>query len=148
MKVNSFYPVIMTKNVEECSEFFINNLEFETTFSSEWYISLIDKYDNEVAFLESSHTTIPEGFRNQVRGLLLNFEVDNVDKIYKKLKESLEDRIVLDIRDEEFGQRHFIVEGPEKILIDIIQVIEPTDEFKDNYEQKWVSYKKNKTRNY
>lgn len=136
MKVNSFYPVIMTKNVEECSEFFINNLEFETTFSSEWYISLIDKYDNEVAFLESSHTTIPEGFRNQVRGLLLNFEVDNVDKIYKKLKESLEDRIVLDIRDEEFGQRHFIVEGPEKILIDIIQVIEPTDEFKDNYEQK------------
>lgn len=136
MKVNSFYPVIMTKNVEECSEFFINNLEFETTFSSEWYISLIDKDDNEVAFLESSHTTIPEGFRNQVRGLLLNFEVDNVDKIYKKLKESLEDCIVLDIRDEEFGQRHFIVEGPDKILIDIIQVIEPTDEFKDNYEQK------------
>lgn len=44
MKVNSFYPVIMTKNVEESSEFFINNLEFETTFSSEWYISLIDKY--------------------------------------------------------------------------------------------------------
>lgn len=136
MKVNSFYPVIMTKNVEESSEFFINNLEFETTFSSEWYISLIDKYDNEVAFLESSHTTIPEGFRNQVRGLLLNFEVDNVDRIYKNLKESLEDRIVLDIRDERFGQRHFIVEGPEKILIDIIQVIEPTDEFKDNYEQK------------
>ena len=134
MKVNSFYPVIMTKNVEECSEFFINTLEFETTFSSEWYISLMDKYDNEVAFLESSHTTIPEGFRNQVRGLLLNFEVDNVDKIYKKLKESLENRIVLDIRDEGFGQRHFIVEGPEKILIDIIQVIEPTDEFKDNYE--------------
>lgn len=136
MKVNSFYPVIMTKNVEECSEFFINNLEFETTFSSEWYISLIDKYDNEVAFLESSHTTIPEDFRNQVRGLLLNFEVDSVDKIYKKLKASLEDRIVLDIKDEGFGQRHFIVEGPEKILIDIIQVIEPTDEFKDNYEQK------------
>ena len=136
MKVNSFYPVIMTKNVEECSEFFINNLEFEITFSSEWYISLIDKYDNEVAFLESSHMTIPAGFRNQVRGLLLNFEVDNVDKIYIKLKESLEDRIVLDIRDEGFGQRHFIVEGPEKILIDIIQVIEPTDEFKDNYEQK------------
>ena len=36
-------------------------------------------------------------------------------------------------KDEDFGQRHFIVEGPNKILIDVIQPIPPSEEFLKNY---------------
>ena len=41
--------------------------------------------------------------------------------------------IVYDIKNEDFGQRHFIVEGPNKILIDVIQPIPPSEEFLKNY---------------
>lgn len=134
MKVHSFYPVIMSSKVKNSAEFFIKYLEFERTFDSDWYISLADKNNNEIAFLQKDHNTIPIGFGKQISGLLLNFEVNDVDKVYKRFKEELESNIILEIRDEDFGQRHFIVEGPEKILLDIIQVIEPTEEYKDNYE--------------
>ena len=41
--------------------------------------------------------------------------------------------IVYNIKDEDFGQRHFIVEGPNEILIDVIQPIPPSEEFLKNY---------------
>jgi len=41
--------------------------------------------------------------------------------------------IVLDLKSEEWGQRHFIVEDPNGILIDVIQNIEPSAEFKEEY---------------
>ena len=65
------------------------------------------------------------------KGIILNFEVDNVDKIYNSIKDKVD--IVCDIKDENFGQRHFIVEGPSEILIDVIQPIPPSEEFLKNY---------------
>lgn len=42
MKINSFYPVLMTNKVRECADFFIKYFNFNTTFEANWYISLID----------------------------------------------------------------------------------------------------------
>ncbi len=134
MKINSYYPVIMVDEVKELSIFFQKYFGFKITFESDWYISLINKNNNEIAFLNKNHSTIPNGFGTKISGLLLNFEIDDIDSVYKNFKKELQSRIVLDLKDEDFGQRHFIVEGPEKVLIDIIQVIEPSDEYKENYE--------------
>jgi len=65
------------------------------------------------------------------KGIILNFEVDDVNKIYNSIKDKV--NIVYDIKDEDFGQRHFIVEGPNEILIDVIQPIPPSEEFLKNY---------------
>ena len=35
-------------------------------------------------------------------------------------------RIALGLRDEDFGQRHFIVEGPDGVLVDVIRPIPPS----------------------
>ena len=61
------------------------------------------------------------------KGIILNFEVDDVDKVYNSIKDKV--NIVYDIKDEDFGQRHFIVEGPNEILIDVIHPIPPSEEF-------------------
>lgn len=134
MKTNSFYPVIMTNEIKKCSRFFIKHFDFTTTFEADWYISLIDDNNNELAFLDYTHETIPSGFGLLQNGLLLNFEVDNVDKHYARLKKDLQNKIKLDIKSESFGQRHFIIEAPGKVLVDVIQVIEASDEYKINYE--------------
>ncbi len=134
MKINSFYPVLMVNEVKECADFFMKHFDFKMSFESDWYISLIDDNNNEIAILDYNHETIPEDYKFTTGGLLLNIEVDNVDETYDLIKDDLIDKIVLDIKSEDFGQRHFIIEGPNKILVDVIQEIPPSEEFMVNYE--------------
>jgi catechol 2,3-dioxygenase-like lactoylglutathione lyase family enzyme len=131
MKVSSFYPVICTGNVSELRDFYTGYFDFEVVFDAGWYVSLKRPGDPafELGILESQHETIPNGFRHPARGLLLNFEVDDVDAVYERLVNQHGLTPLLPIRSEEFGQRHFIIEDPAGVLIDIITEIPPTGEF-------------------
>jgi hypothetical protein len=65
------------------------------------------------------HETIPEAGRAPTRGLLINFEVSDPDAVYERaLAASLP--ILHSLRDEDFGQRHFITADPNGVLIDVI----------------------------
>ena len=70
------------------------------------------------------------------KGIILNFEVDDVDKVYNSIKDKV--NIVYDIKDEDFGQKHFIVEGPNEILIDVIQSIPPSEEYSQKNNKKKI----------
>jgi hypothetical protein len=39
----------------------------------------------------------------------------------------------LPLRTEAFGQRHFIVEAPDGVMVDVITVVPPTGEYADRY---------------
>ena len=41
--------------------------------------------------------------------------------------------ILLGLRDEAFGQRHFIAAGPNDVLIDVIKPIPPSEDFAARY---------------
>lgn len=132
MRVTSFYPVIMVDDVAASARFYREVLGFETTFESDWYVSL--RFEGgELAVLDRTHETIPDGFRMPVAGLLLNIEVDDATTEHARLvgAAGLVERLAL--RDEDFGQRHFIVEAPGGVLIDVIEPIEPSAEFAAAY---------------
>lgn len=132
MRIRSFYPVLMVDDVAVTARFYREELGFEVTFEADWYVSL--RFDGgELAILDRSHETIPEGFRETVRGLLLNVEVSDAAAEHARLvgERGLPERLTL--RDEAFGQRHFIVEAPGGVLIDVIEPIEPTAEFAAAY---------------
>lgn len=136
MKWNSFYSVILTDQISLSASFYTEYFGFEIVFESDWYVSLKCPQGNvpyELALLDAAHSTIPAAFRNKVQGLILNFEVDDVVAEYARLitKEKLP--LHLELRDEEFGQRHFITSDPSGVLIDIITVIPPSDSFIDQY---------------
>ena len=78
--------------------------------------------------IDSSHNTIPEQFRKQCEGIILNIEVDDVDTVYSRFMNKNHSLILLDIRNEDYGQRHFMIETPNKNLVDIIQLIQPSYE--------------------
>jgi uncharacterized glyoxalase superfamily protein PhnB len=129
MVLNSFYPVLMTNNVSATAAFFRNHLDFETTFDADWYVSL-RRERHELAVLDAAHETIPDGHRGRsTSGILLNLEVDDVDAEYRRLVVEGPLDAVLPIRSEAFGQRHFIVSGPDGVLIDVITPIEPDETF-------------------
>lgn len=135
MKTSSYYPVIMTGDVAGTAAFYQAHFKFEPLFSSDWYVHLQSSEDEKVtlAVLDGSHRTIPAQGRGRVSGLLLNFEVEDVDTVYEALR-AAGLPILLEIRDEDFGQRHFITADPNGVLIDVIKPIPPSADFAAMYD--------------
>ncbi|MFD9857994.1 VOC family protein [Streptomyces alboflavus] len=135
MKLTGFYPVICTARLTESRDFYTRLLGFETTFEADWYVSLRRPGDSpyELALLDHTHPTIPEAYRRPAQGLLLNLEVEDVDAEWERLvvREGLTP--ALELRSEDFGQRHFIVADPSGVLVDVITPIPPSGEFAGQY---------------
>lgn len=135
MKTTSYYPVIMTDDVAGTAEFYTAHFRFEALFTSDWYIHLQSKEDEKVtlAVLDGSHETIPAVGRGKVLGLLLNFEVEDVDAVYDVVR-AAGLPILRAIRDEDFGQRHFITADPNGVMIDVIKPIPPSADYAALYD--------------
>ncbi|NUK08753.1 VOC family protein [Streptomyces lunaelactis] len=133
--LTSFYPVICSRQLKESVEFYTTLLGFEKTFETDWYVSLrrSEAPHYELALVDAEHETVPEAFRRPAQGLLLNFEVTDVDAEHMRLVEQAGLTPELTLRSEDFGQRHFIVSAPDGVLIDIITPIDPSGEFATAY---------------
>lgn len=134
MKATSYYPVIMTDDVAATAAFYVEHFSFQAMFESDWYVHLTSSEDETVnlAILDGNHETIPADGRGRVSGLLLNFEVEDVDAVHERLA-AAGLPILRSLRDEEFGQRHFITRDPNGVLIDIITPIAPSEAFAAQY---------------
>ncbi|QWP75732.1 VOC family protein [Lysobacter sp. K5869] len=135
MKVTSYYPVIMTGDVAGTAAFYQAHFGFVALFAADWYVHLQSAADPSInlAVLDGGHHTIPEAARGRVGGLLLNFEVEDVDAVHARLV-AAGLPVLLSLRDEAFGQRHFITADPNGVLLDIITPIAPSEEFAAQYD--------------
>jgi catechol 2,3-dioxygenase-like lactoylglutathione lyase family enzyme len=134
MQINSFYPVLMTDKVATSRDFFVQHFGFQITFDADWYVSLKSADGRfELALLQHDHETIVEGFRMPAQGLLLNFEVEDVDAEYVRLIQQAGLPLKRELLTEDFGQRHFATVDPNGILIDVIQNVPPSTEFAAQY---------------
>ncbi len=134
MNVTSFYPVVLTDAVAATAGFYVAHFGFRPVFESDWYVHLRSAQDEAVnlAILDGGHHTIPEAGRGRTAGLILNFEVEDVDAHFERLSEACLP-MLLPLRDEAFGQRHFITADPNGVLIDVITPIPPSAEFAAQY---------------
>lgn len=134
MQLRSFYTVLCTDDVAGTAAFWQRHFGFKQVFDSGWYVHLTSEASDKahLAIIDFRHETIPAPFRKKAAGLLVNFEVDDVDALYAKAQaEGL--KIHLALRDEPWGQRHFIAEDPNGIAIDVIKPIPPSPEFAKQY---------------
>ncbi|MBY6049903.1 VOC family protein [Vannielia litorea] len=131
MKCTQYYPVLMCAEVAPRAAFYTQHFGFKPLFEADWYVHLQSAEDEGVnlALLQRDHGTIPaQGRGAEAGGLLLNFEVEDVDAVHARLK-AAGLPMLLDLRSEEFGQRHFITADPGGVLIDVITPIPPSDAF-------------------
>ncbi|RWQ67399.1 VOC family protein [Mesorhizobium sp.] len=134
MKTTSYYPVLMTGDVAGTKAFYIKHFSFKPLFESDWYVHLQSAGDRRVnlGIVQGDHETIPEEGRGRASGLLINFEVRDPDAVYERiLAAGLP--ILRTLRDEPFGQRHFITRDPNGVLIDVIKPIPPSAEFLEQF---------------
>ncbi len=134
MKCTQYYPVIQTDDVAGTTAFYVDHFRFKLAFESDWYCHLQSQEDESVniAVLKGDHETIPEEGHGTVGGLILNFEVADVDAEYERSK-AAGLPILKSLRDEPFGQRHYITRDPNGVLIDVIKPIPPSPEFLAQY---------------
>ncbi len=139
MQLNSFYPVLMSRQLRASRDFYVKFLGFQITFEADWYVSLKSADGRyELAFVAADHLTIVETYQMPTAGLLLNFEVSAVDAEYERLIERGGLPVVRALVTEDFGQRHFITVDPNGVLIDVIQIVPPSGEYAAQYtEQVW-----------
>ena len=135
MKCTSYYPVLTVADVAATAAFYRAHFRFMPLFEANWYIHLQSAEDPSVnlAILDAGHETIPEPARGtHSGGVLLNFEVDDVDAEFARVRNAGLP-ILQALRDEDFGQRHFITADPNGVMIDVITPIAPTTAFESGY---------------
>jgi catechol 2,3-dioxygenase-like lactoylglutathione lyase family enzyme len=120
MKLNAG---IITAKLAETKDFYTKTLGFGVTFENEFYLLMhTQNKEAELSFLLPDHPSQQVLFQKpfQGQGMYLTIEVDDVDMIYSSLKKKGV-TINIDIRNEPWGDRHFAIEDPNGIGIDIVK---------------------------
>jgi len=130
----SSFPVFTVNDLDEAKFFYTENLGFDVAFSGEWYIHLVSKSGVQVGFLLPNQPTQPPIFHKPYsgEGVIFSLEVEDADTAFEVAK-SKSLNIVLDLRSEDWGQRHFCIQDPNGIYLDIVQSFEPTEEYQSDY---------------
>ncbi len=134
IEAKSAFPVFTIKDLDKAKSFYTQNFGFDVVFSGDWYIHLVSKSGIQVGFLLPDQPTQPPIFQKSYpgEGVIFSLEVEDADAAYAAAKSnSLE--IVLELRSEDWGQRHFCIQDPNGIYLDIVQSFEPTEEYQTDY---------------
>ena len=111
-------------------------LNLEVVFEADWFVQLQDPTDRhvEIAFVRFDHPSVPAKDQSGSCGVIITMETDDVDAVYDEARNrGLE--VVLSLRDEEWGQRHFMTRDPEGLLVDVVKVIPPSAAFLAAYSE-------------
>ena len=124
MKLNAG---IVTNKMAETKQFYTSVLNFGVTFENEFYLLLhTPGHTAELSFLLPNHPSQQPFFHKPFKGegMYLTIEVDDIDSLYNELKKKGVD-IKIDIRNEPWGDRHFAIQDPNGIGIDLVKYSQP-----------------------
>ncbi|MGV0924065.1 VOC family protein [Empedobacter tilapiae] len=124
MKLNAG---IITEKLKETKKFYTEILDFGISFENEFYILLhTPNHSSEISFLLPNHPSQQPIFQTAFngKGMYLTIEVENVNLVYEQLKNKGVP-IEIEIRNEDWGDRHFAIMDPNGIGIDIVTYTKP-----------------------
>lgn len=128
------FPVFIVKDLDAAKSFYTENFSFDVVFSGDWYIHLVSKSGVQVGFLLSDQPTQPPIFQKPYfgEGVIFSLEVEDADAAFAIAK-SKSLKVALELRSEDWGQRHFSIQDPNGVYLDIVQSFEPTEEYRSDY---------------
>lgn len=124
MKLNAG---IITEKIAETKQFYMDNLDFQVVFENDFYLLMQTPGGQaQLSFLLPNHPTQQPLFQPAFtgQGMYLTIEVDDVDALYQKLQ-SLDVPISIALRNEPWGDRHFAIQDPNGIGIDLVKYTAP-----------------------
>jgi catechol 2,3-dioxygenase-like lactoylglutathione lyase family enzyme len=121
----SFYNGIVTSQLLESKEFYTKNLGFSVKFENEWFV-LLERDGRELAFMQPNLEFQNQIFRSEYggKGLWLTVEVADVEAEYKRIQ-NLAVPIIVELRQEDWGETHFSIADPNGIGVDFVKYKAP-----------------------
>lgn len=112
---------VVTAKIQESKDFYVRLFGCEVVFESDWFV-LLQLGGAELGFMSPNLEFQALVFRPafQGKGVWIAIDVDNVDAEYKRIQ-TMSIPIEAAIRDEPWGDRHFVVIDPNGIGVDIVQ---------------------------
>lgn len=124
-----FSTMLVTEDVAKTAHFYREHLGLEVSIDLGWFLSLKspsrDVSDFEISFCAADHGFLPAAARTPAAGTVLAFQFEDVAPIHQAMTEA--DLCPTPLKDEPWGQRHFFVQGPDGVLLDIFMTA-PFDE--------------------
>ncbi len=125
MKLNAGFII---PKLQETKKFYTTVLQMEVVFENDFYLLLqTSGGTDQISFLLPNHESQQPLFKPAFvgKGAYLTIEVANVDEVYEKIKK-MKIPVVIPMRDEPWGDRHFAIIDPNGIGIDIVTHTPPT----------------------
>ena len=122
--MKSLYPLFTVDSVHSAGRFYVEHFGMKPVFEADWYVQLHGPETTiQLAFIAPEHPTVPEAFRYApARGTILSIEVDDATAFAGRA-EAAGLTVVQPLKDEPFGQRHIMIEDPNGLLVDVIELI-------------------------
>lgn len=134
MKLQDFYPIIVTDKLFECRDFYARWFGLGVVFESSWFILMSSAEGKaNIAFMHPDHPSAPPGPETfSGDGMCLEFQVADAQAEHERF---VRDGAIVTcaLRDEPFGQRRFGLHDPAGVWIDVVEQIEPAAGWWDRY---------------
>ena len=134
MNVKDAYPLVVVGDPQEMREWYCRHLGFSVGFEVDWVVFLASPGPRPfgVCFMrEGLEHQLPQ-FRPRIAGdaLVLTLEVDDAREALREV-EATGVAPEVSLRDEPWGQRHFMLRDPAGVWVDVVQSIDPDPDFLD-----------------
>jgi catechol 2,3-dioxygenase-like lactoylglutathione lyase family enzyme len=133
--MRTLYPVICSDRLRESRDFYTRLFDLTAVFDDPAFYVLLQSTkdaDVQLAFVHREHDSVPARFQQPPQGLLVTIEVPSADALHERAT-TLGYPIAQALRDEEFGQRHFMTVDPNGLLVDVVQIIPFAPAFAERY---------------
>ncbi len=134
MRLESFYPIVVTERLTQCRDFYLRWFGMEIVFEASWFVLLGSTGQNaHLAFMHPNHPSAPPGPEPfSGKGMCLEFQVADAAAVHRRFVEQGAP-LGLTLRDEPFGQRRFGLFDPAGTWIDVVEQISPQEGWWDRY---------------
>lgn len=123
------YPVICVAALPASRDFYGLAAGFGPVWENEWFVllQLPDRPDVQLGMVRAGHESVPARYRDaSPSGVVITIQVDDARAAARRMADAGID-VVQELRDEPWGQRHFMVTDPDGLLVDVVQELFQAD---------------------
>ena len=127
IEIDAMFPVMVTRNLEAVKAFYESVFGFNAVFYDiDFYLHLVSHNSGiQLGFLMPEHTSQPDFLRELMSpdGYVISLEVNDVAHAYDEAQK-MDLTIAMELKEEDWGQVHFMLQDPAGFRIDVVQHIE------------------------
>jgi len=130
IEIDAMFPVIVTSDIEALKHFYEKVFGFNAVFYEPgFYLHMVSDSGVQLGFLVPGHPSQPQFLQTLMPGdgYILSLEVKDAVKAYAEAQRMQLD-VILELKQEDWGQLHFILRDPAGIGVDVVEHMEGAGE--------------------